>query len=141
MIRDNYITLYNIFRDKNGENENFNRTILYVHLEETRGAQESAVGGGTAVTSTDGITLFIPFCVEGEANKKFIDPESYKKLDDKSGFFTFTKGDIVMMGQVNEEITSEKEFVLSHPQAVRVSTYEMNNFGSYALRHWEVHCN
>lgn len=137
MLRDNYITLYNIFRDRDCENTEYNKTVLYVHLEESEGSNDS----GTSDKSTDSMTLFVPFCVQEETGKTYIEPDIYEKLDDKSSFFTFRKGDIVAKGNISDKILSEKEFILAHPEAVRVQKTDTHNYGSVIMRHWEVHCN
>lgn len=136
LLRDNHITLYNIYRDKDGENEDFNRTILYVHLEENTGQTENK----TSETSISTNTLFVPFAVQNECKKSYVEPDVYMRMSDHSQVFTFRKGDIVVKGQLEEEIVSEKEFILKHPEAVRVKKCDMNNFGSMAMRHWEVYC-
>lgn len=136
MTRDNYITLYNIYRDREGEQEEFNRTVFFVHLEEGKGRQEK----GTAEESTSTCSLFIPFSVQNEVSKTYVEPEDYLRLKDHSKVFTFRKGDIVVKGKIEEEISTEKEFILSHPQALRVQNCETHNFGSMAMRHWEVLC-
>lgn len=136
MLRDNYITLYNIYHDKDGENEEFNRTILYVHLEENVGKTDNK----TSELSTSENVLFVPFQVQAECKKNYVDPNTYMKMTEHSKFFTFKKGDIVVKGKLEEDIVSEKEFILKHPEAVRVKKTDANNFGSFSMRHWEVHC-
>lgn len=136
LLRDNYITLYNIYRNKDGENETFNRTILFVHLEENTGKRDDK----TSEASTSTLTLFVPFHSQNECKKSYVEPEVYMKLSDHSQIFTFKKGDIVVKGQLKEDITSEKEFILRHPEALRIKKCDTNNFGGPAMRHWEVCC-
>lgn len=136
MKRDNWITLYNIYRSNDGEITEHNRSIMRVHMEEYEGDIEK----GSTDKSADTISFFVPFAVEKEIGKKFVEPEEYLRLTDRSGFFTFRKGDIVLKGKVDEDIASEKEFVLAHPDMVRVRGCTSNNFGSPAMRHWEVYC-
>lgn len=136
MKRDNWITLYNIYRSNDGEITEYNRSVIRVHMEEYDGAVEK----GSADKSADTISFFAPFTIEKETGKKFVEPEEYLRLTNRTGFFTFRKGDIVLKGKVDEDIASEKEFVLAHPDMVRVRGCTGNNFGSPAMRHWEVYC-
>lgn len=136
LLRDNYITLYNIYRDKECEKESFNRTVLLVHLEKNDGKMEDK----TSEVSTSTQTLFVPFQVQNECKKSYVEPETYMGLSDHSQVFTFRKGDIVIKGQLEEDIMSEKEFILKHPEALRIRKCDDNNFGSPAMRHWEVIC-
>lgn len=140
LIRDNYITLYNIYRDRDGEQEEFNRTVFFIHFEEVKGKKEEGKNSGTAEEDTSTHTLFVPFAVQSEVDKTYVEPEEYLKLKDHSKVFTFRKGDIVVKGKLGEEISTEKEFILSHPQALRVQSCKMHNFGSMSMRHWEVYC-
>lgn len=114
----------------------YNRSIIYVHMEEYEGAIEK----GKANKSADAVSFFAPFNVEKELGKKFVEPDEYLRLTDRTGFFTFRKGDIVLKGKVDKEIISEKEFILAHPELVRIRGYTRNNYGSPAMRHWEVCC-
>lgn len=136
MLRDNHITLYNVSRNKDGENETFNRTILFVHLEENTGKRDDK----TSEASTSTLTLFVPFLAQNECKKSYVEPEMFMKSPNHSQVFTFNKGDIVIKGRLEEEITSEKEFILKHPEALRIKKCDTNNFGSPAMRHWEVYC-
>lgn len=134
--RDNWITLYNICHGNDGETSSYNRTTMYVHLEEFEGVLEK----GKAERSSDTFLFFVPHVVERETGKTYIEPEAYLALADKSKYFTFRKGDIVLIGKVDEDIVSEREFTMSHPEHVRVRGCHHNNFGSLAMRHWEVSC-
>lgn len=133
--RETKVTLYNAFYSKAGDVE-YNRTVLFVHYENVRGDAVSK----TANISMNACSLFIPFKVETESGKQYISHEEYEKLDNRSDFFTFRKGDILVKGELTQGITSEKEFILEHPEAVRIHDWETNAFGSQSMRHWEVHC-
>lgn len=136
MKRDSWITLYNIYRSNDGETTEYNRTSMYVHLEEYEGILEK----GKADKSADTVSFFAPFIIERETGKRFVEPAVYMGLSDRTGFFTFRKGDIVLKGEIDEDIVSEKEFVVVHPELIRVRGYTKNNFGSSSMRHWEVYC-
>jgi len=136
LLRDNYITLYNVYRDREGENEEFNRTIMYVHLEENKGRAES----NTSEDSTSTSTLFVPFVVQNECKKTYVEPEEYMQMSDHSKVFTFRKGDIVLKGKCEEEISSERDFLMKHTDVLRVRECDNYNFGSMSMRHWEVYC-
>ena len=136
MKRETWITLYNISHSRDGESSVYNRTAFFVHLEDLRGSSDNK----TSDESLNAYDLFIPFSVEKESGKTYLEHEVYERQEDKTKFFTFHKGDIVVKGNLEEEIESEKDFILAHPDAVHISKHETNGFGSVSMRHWEVHC-
>ena len=57
--------------------------------------------GGNGVYIGTYITVLIPF------NDDYLNYREWKKLDDKSGKFTMSSGDYIVLGDVEEEITAQ----------------------------------
>lgn len=61
--------------------------------------EEKAVNGSQVSIATS-ITVLIPF------NENFIEYIDWKKLEDKSELFTMSMGDYVVLGSLDEDVTS-----------------------------------
>lgn len=140
MLTETAATVYNAVTDKETGRTVYMRTVIpAVHWEDHRG-----VGGtGTSHPSTNGVSVFIPFSVADQMPSGYLPPEDFvgSPAEVRAAHWTLAKGDILLKGVVSEEIAAEagiKEFMFRHRDAVTVQAVDTADYGSYAMRHWEV---
>ena len=93
------LTVYNKYIDPATRSEAYQRATIKAVTWENR-------KGGTVLTSGGQIELdlarvFIPLA----RGATYLSPKAWQALDDKSGFWTFQIGDVIVRGIVTDEIT------------------------------------
>ena len=73
----------------------------------------------------------------------YVQPEDYAKMREEgiTHIWTLAPGDLLLKGTVQDEIgetMSIKEFMSRHHETVTIQAVETVDYGSYAMRHWEV---
>lgn len=140
------VTLYNVSEDPTTLALTYNITILdgvFLDIGKTRNVEKTGLADANAVN------LFIPFsvnAVDGQTNaaKTYISPKAYRRLEDKTGYWTlepggessgadcfFVKGRVVS----NEGYRDLRE---KYDNVYDVSTVDLRDFGSEDMQHWQV---
>lgn len=136
MITNASITIYNKVYDREEGNNKYYRTILKgVNWQDVTKVLPSDSG----VISADVAEVYVPFLVD--TRKRYRSPVNFASAQDKNDFFMFAPEDIVVRGEITDEITKQKdvEHLKDKYGNVRViAVVETNDNGSPALQHWKV---
>jgi hypothetical protein len=139
--------VYNKYIDPSTRSEAYQRTSIKAVTWEDR-------KGGTVLTSGGQIELdlarvFIPLA----RGTNYLKPVAWQALDDRTGKWTFQIGDVVVRGVITDDITGTvtdpithvvtPAFTLSKLRAkyddvLVISSVDLMDAGSLALRHWQV---
>lgn len=122
------ITLYNKYKD--GTVEKWQRTTLIgVYWNAVKGS----VSRKTGTSSADSLQLIIPMMVLG-----YKSPKEWAKLENKQGYWTLESGDMVVLGNITQEVTkTSAELKQSLDNCLTISSVDTRNIGA-GMAHWEV---
>lgn len=139
MMTNADITVYNRQFDKAQDKYIYLRTYLKgVNWQDSKGIRIAESG----VVSDDRTRIFIPLDVNAES-KQYKKPKTYKRMDDKSLFYTLDNEDIVVKGIIEFDLTGNPGENVSSLQAkyddVMVITKVIDNrYGSRTIQHFEL---
>lgn len=139
MMTNTDITVYNRQFDKAQDKYIYLRTYLKgVNWQDSKGIRIAESG----VVSDDRTRIFIPLDVDAE-DKQYKKPKTYKRMDDKSLFYTLDNEDIVVKGIIDFDLTGNPGENVSSLQAkyddVMVITKVIDNrYGSRTIQHFEL---
>lgn len=139
MMTNADITVYNRQFDKVQDKYIYLRTYLKgVNWQDSKGIRIAESG----VVSDDRTRIFIPLDVDAE-DKQYKKPKTYKRMDDKSLFYTLDNEDIVVKGIIDFDLTGNPGENVSSLQAkyddVMVITEVIDNrYGSRIIQHFEL---
>lgn len=139
MMTNADITVYNRQFDKAQDKYIYLRTYLKgVNWQDSKGIRIAESG----VVSDDRTRIFIPLDVNAE-DKQYKKPKTYKRMDDKSLFYTLDNEDIVVKGIIDFDLTGNPGENVSSLQAkyddVMVITKVIDNrYGSRTIQHFEL---
>ncbi len=139
MMTNADITVYNRQFDKAQDKYIYLRTYLKgVNWQESKGIRIAESG----VVSDDRTRIFIPLDVDAEG-KQYKKPKTYRRMDDKSLFYTLDNEDIVVKGIIDFDLTGNPGENVSSLQAkyddVMVITKVIDNrYGSRTIQHFEL---
>ena len=139
MMTNADITVYNRQFDKVQDKYIYLRTYLTgVNWQDSKGIRIAESG----VVSDDRTRIFIPLDVDAE-DKQYKKPKTYKRMDDKSLFYTLDNEDIVVKGIIDFDLTGNPGENVSSLQAkyddVMVITKVIDNrYGSRTIQHFEL---
>lgn len=139
MMTNADITVYNRQFDKEQDKYIYLRTYLKgVNWQDSKGIRIAESG----VVSDDRTRIFIPLDVDAE-DKQYKKPKTYKRMDDKSLFYTLDNEDIVVKGIIDFDLTGKPGENVSSLQAkyddVMVITKVIDNrYGSRIIQHFEL---
>ena len=125
MITNASVTIYNKVYDREEGSNKYYRTIL-------KGVNWQDV---TKVVAE----VYVPFLVD--TRKRYRSPVNFASAQDKNDFFTFAPEDIVVRGEITDELIKQKdvEHLKDKYGNVRIiAIVETNDNGSPALQHWKV---
>ena len=110
----------------------YQKTVIYgVHFEHSLNTNVIKSG----LENADSGFVVIPFnCV---MSRRYIEPFRFRKLDDKSMYFTFEKGDRIVKGILDFEINSEKSLDENY-DAYTITKVDVMDYGSPNMRHFEL---
>lgn len=141
MLTNTAATIYNAYTDPDTGKTDYRRTVIpAVHWEDIAGSSVS----GTSHPSANSASIFIPFYAQDSMERKYVPAVDYADMTDeeKEKHWTIRNGDLIIKGEILDEITTEsggiKKFSYLHNDAVTVQTLLTADYGSYAMRHWEV---
>lgn len=133
MITNADMTLYNKVDSADGPL--YYRTHLYgVNWQDVK----KSVSGSNGLVTEDRSEIFVP--AEIDTEKSYVKPVAYKAAD-KTAAYTFAKGDVIVRGIVNFEITSAKDSNLkvlqnSFDDVMTITSVATLDHGS--LQHFEL---
>lgn len=139
MMTNADITVYNRQFDKAQDKYIYLRTYLKgVNWQDSKGIRIAESG----VVSDDRTRIFIPLDVDAEG-KQYKKPKTYRRMDDKSLFYTLDNEDIVVKGIIDFDLTGNPGENVSSLQAkyddVMVITKVIDNrYGSRTIQHFEL---
>ena len=139
MMTNADITVYNRQFDKVQDKYIYLRTYLKgVNWQDSKGIRIAESG----VVSDDRTRIFIPLDVDAE-DKQYKKPKTYKRMDDKSLFYTLDNEDIVVKGIIDFDLTGRPGENVSSLQAkyddVMVITKVIDDrYGSRTIQHFEL---
>lgn len=128
------ITIYSRYLDLITKVDKYQRTVLMGVFWESYQAVNVRKSG---LDNADRVRVFIPHqvAVIGDYRK----PKAWQALGDKAGFWTLQTGDKVVLGAVDYEIEKvASELEKRFDDVLTLTKIDDKNFGSLALRHWEV---
>lgn len=140
-------TLYNYFKDKETGKVSYRKTYLKgVFWDDVK--QSNVIKSGLA--TVESVLICIPFSVNAD-NKVYKSPKEYQKLSDeeKDNAFTFVANsqDIIVKGIVDYDIDNTSSKTISeglmylrnnYNSVMTISVVDEKDFGSEAMRHWEL---
>lgn len=135
MRTNTLLTIYNKYVDPTTRTEVYQRSSLGQVMWENRKGSNVIASGGKI--SADQARIFIPFSIGAD----YVGPKAWQALSDKTENWTIQIGDIVVKGEVLDEI--ETGFAISNLKAkyddvLVVSSVDVMDFGSVDLQHWQV---
>ena len=131
-IGQSNITIYNKVYDDDKGYDTYQRTVIKgVHFEDSKGANVIKSG----LENADRASIYVPF--KSEMSRQYLSPIEFKKLDDKSKYFTFEKGDRLIKGDIDFEPTTEKSIDENY-DAFTITSVDIFDFGSENMRHFEL---
>lgn len=94
------------------------------------------------IKSSDGSSVFIPLNVDSDG-KEYRKPKTFKRLDDRSKFYTLDNGDIVVKGIIDFELKENKGSNLKALQGLYddvmvITKVDDNRYGSKEIQHFEL---
>lgn len=96
-----------IFNSLSEEDEEYNRAVLQPALfilDENTGRNK------LGLTNADTVTVYIPSSAVDLLGKQYVEPAVYNQMVDKSGVYTFRKGDLVALGDIDLGSKTINEF-------------------------------
>ena len=96
-----------IFNSLSEEDEEYNRAVLQPALfilDENTGRNK------LGLTNADTVTVYIPSSAVDLLGKQYVEPAVYNQMPDKSGVYTFRKGDLVALGDIDLGSKTINEF-------------------------------
>lgn len=142
MIAESKVTIFNRVTNRETDSVTSKKTILSCHWEGITGKTNSTAAR-TNQQSADTASIFIPFIQPG-LEKEYVTPEMWRRLpeEERDGFFTFADEDIVLKGEVEEDIPENgyRDFIRKNPGALLILKTETMDYGSLHMRHWELTC-
>lgn len=139
MMTNADITVYNRQFDKAQDKYIYLRTYLKeVNWQDSKGIRIAESG----VVSDDRTRIFIPLDVDAEG-KQYKKPKTYKRMDDKSLFYTLDNEDIVVKGIIDFDLTGKPGENVSSLQAkyddvMVITKVRDNRRGSRTIQHFEL---
>lgn len=124
------VTVYNRYLD--GDTERWQRTVL-------RGAFWDSVKGRTlrlrGASATDGLMLIVPFSVDCEGT--YCKPKEFAALADKTGKWTLSGGDTVVLGDTGYEVDRSAKELQKFDDRLTITQVDTRDYGG-GMAHWEV---
>lgn len=139
MMTNADITVYNRQFDKAQDKYIYLRTYLKgVNWQDSKGIRIAESG----VVSDDRTRIFIPLDVDAE-DKQYKKPKTYKRMDDKSLFYTLDNEDIVVKGIIDFDLTGKpgenvSSLQAKYDDAMVITKVIDNRYGSRTIQHFEL---
>ena len=128
-------TLYNVYYNIATKANLYKRTVLpAVEWENRKASNVLRTGGNIAA---DIASIFIPITPSVD----YLAPKAWLALVDKSGNFTLQEGDILVKGEVADELSAAflpTALKAKYDDVLTISSVDTFDFGSASLHHWKV---
>lgn len=134
MIPNGHITIYN--RYFVSRVETYQRTVIKNVVWE---ATKAVSGRSTGVLASNVATVFIPMA----RGTDYLKPKAWQALVTKTGNWTLQEGDVIVRGEVTDNITTEYKLTdlrAEYDDVVVISSVDAMDQGSPNMQHWEVGC-
>lgn len=130
------LTLYNKHFDPDTKAEVYERHVIDAVMWENRKARNILASGGNI--AVDQATIYIPF---GGNQDSFMFVKAWKNLTVKTGFWTLQRGDLVVKGEVYDELGASftpSELKAKYDDVLEITVIDTQDMGTLAMRHWQV---
>lgn len=134
MIPNGHVTIYN--RYFINRVETYQRTVVKNVVWE---ATKAVSGRSTGVLASNVATVFIPM----QRGADYLKPKAWQALVTKTGKWTLKEGDVIVRGEVTDNITTEyklSDLRAEYDDVVVISSVDAMDQGSPNVQHWEVGC-
>lgn len=134
MIPNGHITIYN--RYFVSRVETYQRTVIKNVVWE---ATKAVSGRSTGVLASNVATVFIPM----QRGTDYLKPKAWQALVTKTGKWTLQEGDVIVRGEITDDITTEyklSDLRAEYDDVVVISSVDAMDQGSPNVQHWEVGC-
>lgn len=130
MITNGHITIYNKYIENRAEKwqRSVIRDVNWQDMKAVMGTKQGLLASNRA-------TIFIPMSNHTE----YLTPKAWAQ--NKTNHWTLNEGDIVVRGEVSDEITNGftiKSLYAKYDDVVQITSVDPMNMGSENMRHWEV---
>jgi len=129
------LTLYNKHYDTSTQTEKYQRFVLSaVEWEDRKDSNVLASGGDKAANQA---IIYIPLSV-GSA---YLKPKPWLALADKTTNFTLQIADLVVKGNVADELSAAftpSDLLAKYDDVLRITSVDTFDMGSLNMRHWKV---
>ena len=133
MITNANITLYNKVTGQDSPE------YIMTHIYDVNWQDEKqAKVGDKGLNTADSTNVFIPYSSIDVCKKKYVKPKLYQSYEDKSLVFTFQKGDILVLGIVNDDIKTDIEIKDKYDDVMTITSIQDQHNGSYRMNHFEI---
>ena len=130
MYTNSNMTIYNKFYDKATRLDKYKRTIIRnVFFDETKASNRLQSG----LESADSVFVLVPFGSLPRA-----DYVPYTAFDGFANNFTFNIGDMIIKGEVYDEITSKPTDLDKLHETYTITSVDTKDFGSSHMRHIQL---
>ena len=132
MLANTHITIYNKAIESRAE-VYYRAVIRNVGWQATK----AIAGIHSGQLASNVATIFIPF----GGNTEYLAPKAWQALIDKSTNWTLQEGDVVVRGEVADEISGAftvTSLKAKYDDVVTITSVDTMDFGSSLVRHWEV---
>lgn len=134
MIATGDITIYNKYIVDRAET--WQRSVIRdANWQDTK----SVMGTKQGLLASNRATIFIPMV----DNTEYLAPKAWVALTDKSSNWTLCEGDVVVKGEVADEITGAftmKSLYAKYDNVAQITSIDAMDMGSANMRHWELGC-
>ena len=130
------LTIYNKYYDQDLQKEVYQRKVIpAVMWEDRKDRNVIATGGNLAANQA---TIYIPFTWDLPT---FLKPKAWLALADKTTNWTIQKGDILVKGELTQELGSSytpSDLKADYDDVLSVASLDTMDLGSFALQHWKI---
>lgn len=133
-LANDTITVYNSYTDNIKKYKHYIPTVIRgVHWYGTVKAQPTNSG----LVSASEYTIRVP--EDADFGATYVSPKTYEKLEDKTGYFTFAKGDTIVHGEIVVPDARPSELQEKYDDVVTIISVT-DNMTSPNASHYKVVC-
>lgn len=134
MYAPHTITVYSSIEDQVSFEVTRHITVLRGVFMDSAKASNVRTSG---LEGADSVNLFVPFNVSASNGKRYVDPKEFERAANKEEIWTLRVGDFFVKGEVVED--KDFQYInLNYDDVYRITKVDKKDFGSEAMRHWEV---
>lgn len=134
MYAPHTITVYSTIEDQVSLEVTRHITVLRGVFMDSAKASNVRTSG---LEGADSVNLFVPFNVSASGGKRYVEPKEFESAGNKGELWTLRVGDFFVKGEVVED--KDFQYInLNYDDVYRITKVDKKDFGSEAMRHWEV---